>query len=215
MLDRFLQRVTVHPELVTSSSLSSFLAADDTAFSVAKATKAPSSSAEGSKSGMMKWFNETKTSLSKDLVKTEDDEKFAEIAVYVDTLENQMKTVVKHTQSLVRKGKETANGLYEFGLAFTLLGHSESDSLGSALTQVGHTADSLAVLSAQQAEMENEKFEDPLIDYIRLIASVKSALKQREAKVSNDHSESQGKGCIDSIKLRHRSLSVKNLCTKF
>ena len=53
----------------------------------------------------MKWFNETKTSLSKDLIKTEDDEKFKEIQNYVETLENQMKTVVKHTQSLVKKGK--------------------------------------------------------------------------------------------------------------
>eukprot|EP00518_Triparma_eleuthera_P005059 CAMPEP_0182465218 /NCGR_PEP_ID=MMETSP1319-20130603/9062_1 /TAXON_ID=172717 /ORGANISM="Bolidomonas pacifica, Strain RCC208" /LENGTH=391 /DNA_ID=CAMNT_0024664911 /DNA_START=24 /DNA_END=1195 /DNA_ORIENTATION=- len=190
MLDRFLQRVTLHPELLNSPSLSTFLSADDTAFSVAKASKSSSSSSSsdggpsaGKSGGMMKWFNETKTSLSKDLVKTDDDDKFAEIAVYVDTLENQMKTVIKHTQSLVKKGKETANGLYEFGLAFTLLGHSESSSLGAALTQVGHTADSLAVLSAQQAEMENAKFEDPLVDYVRLIASVKAALKQRESKL--------------------------------
>lgn len=94
-----------------------------------------------------------------------------------------MKTVVKHTQSLVKKGKETANGLFEFGLAFTLLGQSETSSLGSALTLVGHTADSLSVLSAEQAEMENEKFENPLIDYIRIIGSVKAALQQRKDKL--------------------------------
>jgi len=101
----------------------------------------------------------------------------------MDSLESQMKVVVKHTQSLVKKGRETATGLFEFGLAFTLLGQSEEDDLGGALTQVGHTADSLSVLSTTQAEMESKQFESPLIDYIRLIGSVKAALKQRENKL--------------------------------
>eukprot|EP00519_Triparma_laevis_P015372 CAMPEP_0182491636 /NCGR_PEP_ID=MMETSP1321-20130603/986_1 /TAXON_ID=91990 /ORGANISM="Bolidomonas sp., Strain RCC1657" /LENGTH=310 /DNA_ID=CAMNT_0024693923 /DNA_START=217 /DNA_END=1146 /DNA_ORIENTATION=- len=180
-LSKFLSRVSSHSELVESSSLASFLSADDVAFTVRKSQ--PQAGEVKSSTSVMKWFNETKTSLSKDLIKTEDDEKFKEIQNYVETLENQMKTVVKHTQSLVKKGKETATGLFEFGLAFTLLGQSEASSLGSALTLVGHTADSLSVLSAEQAEMENEKFENPMIDYIRIIGSVKEALGERKKKL--------------------------------
>ncbi|GMI31985.1 hypothetical protein TrRE_jg5157 [Triparma retinervis] len=182
MLEQFLVRVCAHPELVNARALSSFLSADDVAFSVAKNKK--SSEGETQKGGgMMKWFQETKTSLSKDLVKCDDDEEFAQINQYMESLESQMKVVVKHTQSLVKKGRETATGLFEFGLAFTLLGQSEDDDLGGALTQVGHTADSLSVLSTTQAEMECKQFESPLVDYIRLIGSVKAALKQRENKL--------------------------------
>mmetsp|Transcript_11063 Transcript_11063/g.22693 ORF Transcript_11063/g.22693 Transcript_11063/m.22693 type:complete len:418 (+) Transcript_11063:2-1255(+) len=182
MLEQFLVRVCSHPELIDAKCLATFLSADDTSFSVAKAKKEGGEGA-GKGGGMMKWFQETKTSLSKDLVKCDDDEEFAQINRYMDSLESQMKVVVKHTQSLVKKGRETATGLFEFGLAFTLLGQSEDDALGGALTQVGHTADSLSVLSTTQAEMESKQFESPLIDYIRLISSVKAALKQRENKL--------------------------------
>ena len=47
----------------------------------------------------------------------------------------------KHTQELIKRNRGMANGLFEFGLAFTLLGQSESDALGNALAQLGHCAD--------------------------------------------------------------------------
>ncbi len=182
-LEKFLVRVSVHPELAAAECLRVFLSADDVAFSQAKNAKDASDAATSGKGGgVMKWFNETKTAISKDLVKSDDDDKFEEINLYITTLESQMKNVVQHTSSLVKKGKETANGLFEFGLAFTLLGQSETDALGGALTQMGHTADTLSVLSAEQAEKESSSFEDPMVDYIRLIASVKSALSKRHDK---------------------------------
>ena len=47
---------------------------------------------------------------------------------------------------------------------------------------MGQAADTLSVLSAEHAERESTKFEYPLIDYIRLISSVKSALAKRQEK---------------------------------
>jgi sorting nexin-1/2 len=183
-LERFLQRVAVHPELATADCLRVFLSADDIAFSLAKSTKVSDSSeaSAGSGKGVMKWFKETTTALKSDLVKAPTDEQIREITEYVNALETQMKNVVTHTSSLVKKGKETANGLFEFGLAFTLLGQSESDDLGAALTQMGHTADTLSVLASTHSEQETENFEDPMVDYIRLIASVKAALAKRHDK---------------------------------
>lgn len=83
---------------------------------------------------------------------------------------------------MVRKGKEIANGLFEFGLAFNLLGQSEADSLGDALKNMGETADRLSVLSAEQAEKEMAQFEEPLQDYIKVIHAVKLALHRRHEK---------------------------------
>ena len=76
---------------------------------------------------------------------------------YVESLEPQVGNVHKHTQGLVRRSRDLANGLFEFGLAFTLLGQSEQGVLEYALTEVGHTADKLSVLAAEQAEKEARK----------------------------------------------------------
>ena len=62
-----------------------------------------------------------------------------------------MRAVSSQAGALTRKAKELANGMFEFGLAFQLLGRSEADVLGSALSKVGDAADSLSVLSAEHA----------------------------------------------------------------
>ena len=213
-LELFLIRSAAHPELGTAEALRCFLSADDLLFTLAKkngnfnagaADGGDLPPAQGAKkesnplAAGMKWFNETKAAVTgKDLVTSPNDARFEEINLYVTTLEAQMKNVVTHTATLVKKGKETANGLFEFGLAFTLLGQSEAtsaqsaqlgasstpDNLGPALTSMGHTADTLSVLSNDLAEKEETNFEDPLHDYIRIIGSVKTALSKRVEKRS-------------------------------
>jgi len=93
-----------------------------------------------------------------------------------------MKNVAGQASGLVRKGKEIANGMFEFGLAFSLLGQSEADGLGVSLAKMGDAADTLRVLSAEQAEREATSFEEPLQDYIRTINAVKLALSRRNEK---------------------------------
>jgi sorting nexin-1/2 len=134
------------------------------------------------KEGFKRWFAETKTSISGDLVKSPDDELFEEIQRYIHGLDTQMKNVSTQATGLVRKGKEMANGLFEFGLAFNLLGQSEADALGEALCKLGETADHLSVLSAEHSDQEAAQFEDPLVDMIRMINSVKLALHKRHEK---------------------------------
>merc|ERR1712038_1301639 len=70
------------------------------------------------KDGIKKWFAETKTSISGDLVRSPDDDLFAEIESYIDGVEKQMKNVQGQATALVKKGKEIAHGLFEFGIAF-------------------------------------------------------------------------------------------------
>jgi len=193
-LERFLRRVAVHPELCDAKCLDTFLRADDVSFHAAKKFKGNDATANMAtsyagnfpaapkKEGFKRWFAEAKTSISGDLVKSPDDDLFEEINRYIMGLDNQMKNVVQHSSSLVRKGKEIANGLFEFGLAFNLLGQSEADALGDALGKMGETADRLSVLSAENAEKELQQFEEPLQDYIKMISSVKDALQRRSER---------------------------------
>jgi sorting nexin-1/2 len=211
-LERFLRRVSVHPELNDAKCLDTFLRADDVTFQAAKNSKGDAIVLQQSqyggggggggqypnqqqqqqqpmmmnptkqKPGFKRWFAETKTSMTGDLVKSPDDELFDEINRYIHGLDNQMKNVTTQASGLVRKGKEIANGMFEFGLAFNLLGQSEADALGDALTKMGETADKLSVLSAEHADQEAEHFEDPLVDTIKIIHAVKLALQRRHEK---------------------------------
>jgi sorting nexin-1/2 len=192
-LERFLRRVAVHPELADAQCLDTFLRADDITFQAAKQAKGemptPTSPTASmmypnppKKEGFKRWFAEAKTSVAGSLVKSPDDDLFDEINRYVHGLDSQMKNVSHQASALVRKGKEIANGLFEFGLAFNLLGQSEADALGDALGKMGETADRLSVLSAEHAEKEMAQFEEPLQDYLKMIHSVKLALQRRHEK---------------------------------
>ena len=209
-LELFLRRVAVHPELSDSACLDTFLRADDVTFRAAKSVKeggmgsstAMMQSATMMQSGMLppglgiggvaqpqlkkdgfkRWFAEAKTSMSGDLVSSPDDDLFEEIERYVSGLDVQMRNVSVQSSNLVRKGKEIANGYFEFGLAFSLLGQSEADALGDALGRVGEAADALSVLSAEHADGESVKFESPLGDYVKTVHAVKLALSRRHEK---------------------------------
>ena len=131
------------------------------------------------KDGIKKWFAEAKTSISGDLVRSPDDDLFVEIDRYIDGLEKQMKNVQSQASGLVKKGKDIANGLFEFGLAFNILGQSEADDLRQALSQMGSAADELSAVSMDHAEKEMAQFEEPLRDYLKTIYAVKAALQKR------------------------------------
>ena len=128
------------------------------------------------------WFSETKTSIAGDLVRSPDDDLFEEIERYIAGLDGQMRAVSAQASGLVRKGKELANGMFEFGMAFTLLGRSEQEVLGAALTKVGEAADAISTLNAQNAEQEAREFEAPLVDYVKTIHSVRLALHRRHER---------------------------------
>jgi len=146
------------------------------------------------KEGLKQWLAETKTSLQiaaalggVDLISRPDDVLFEEMDRYINTLEHQMKHVLNQVTALVRKGKEIANGMFEFGLAFGLLGQSEQEEgetggVGMALTKMGSTADALSVLAAEQAEGEEVYFEAALREYLTMINAVKKALEKRAEK---------------------------------
>ena len=248
-LEKFLQRIAVHPELYDATCFETFLKADDVTFNVAKCAKgsgsgsgagggdhsamimsqsinynasqggnqnqynnnnnnnnnnqsynnynnqsynnynnpmssmmAASSTTIPKKDGIKKWFAETKASIAGDLVRSPDDALFVEIDRYTEGLEKQMRNVQQQASLLVKKNKEMAQGLFEFGLAFNVLGQSEADDLGHALTKMGGAADELSGVSMKHSQMEMMQFEEPLKDYLKTIYAVKLALQRRHEK---------------------------------
>ncbi|KAL7527175.1 hypothetical protein ACHAXR_003759, partial [Thalassiosira sp. AJA248-18] len=211
-LEKFLRRVILHPELWEAHCLLTFLRADDVSFQHAKnASKGESGGGSGgdfnsnhggdsmmsgstmggagafnltpkNTAGIKKWFSEAKTTFSGDLVSSPDDDLFDEIERYVEALSIQMKRVSSQASGLVRKSKEIANGLFEFGLAFHQLGQSEGEELGAKLQLMGGTADTLSSMAAQHADAELKRLEEPFRDYIKIIHAVKLALHRRHDK---------------------------------
>jgi hypothetical protein len=96
-----------------------------------------------------------------------------------------MGNVAKGTTHLVKRNRDLANALFEFGQAFTWLGQSEGDALGTALVQVGNASDQLSVISTEFSEAESLKFEEPIQEYCRLIVSAKAAIARRQEKRNN------------------------------
>ena len=60
------------------------------------------------------------------------DAQFDELQAYVVGLEEKLQQCLKTAQMLVRRQRELANTTFEYGLAMTLLGQSESGLLGAS-----------------------------------------------------------------------------------
>ncbi|KAH8056159.1 hypothetical protein JL720_14226 [Aureococcus anophagefferens] len=195
LLEKFCVRLAAHEELSDSKYFKLFLQADDAGLSVAKAEQKLAEKAEtkknarpggGSFANMSAWFEDTVNSVSLSMAanaeakeKSPADEKIEEVKAYIHSLEVQMGNVAKHTSGLMNRNRELSTGLFEFGLAFTLLGQTETDPLSTALTKLGHTADQLSLLVTEQTAKETCNFEEPMYDYIRVLGAVKLALGAR------------------------------------
>ena len=199
-LERFLQQTAEHEELSKSHYFQTFLQADDAGLLNAKAeakvqeklnapnrqTQVPGDGTLATRVGA--WLEGSVASLSASMQasqtanvpQTSEDEILESELAHVANLEAQTQNVSKHAQTLAKRNRDVANGLFEFGLAFTLLGQTEHAPLNDALTQLGSCADQLSLLATEHVAREDAAFRDPVDDQIRHLASVKAALGQRQ-----------------------------------
>jgi len=177
-LERFSTRCGEHPHIRVSEMFKMFLSADDDKLTK---SKADAKKAQAAASGGWLASLPISTTSAQEKFKSDEDIKIEEITIYVSNLETQMRNVSKHTGALTKRGKELSQGLFDFGLAFTMLGQHETAALNSALSQMGHTADQLSLIAADQVEKEQRCFEEPIFDYIQLLQAVKEALDRRAA----------------------------------
>lgn len=178
-LERFITRVASHPQLVFSPRFVAFLQADDQTLNSVK-NECKLEKKKNSKDPM-EWFASL-TVTKTDLEKTSADLRFEEISQYLNGVEAQMDKVSKSVTSLVKRDRQCASAMFEYGQALTWLGESESDSLGTGLCQTGNGVDQISQAATKHAEDELIQLEEPLQEYVRLIASLKDAIKRRYEK---------------------------------
>ncbi|CAI5719076.1 unnamed protein product [Hyaloperonospora brassicae] len=186
-LQLFLQRCCVHPELQHSEHLTTFLEASEERLQAFR--RDPRHAAPNAQRGVLfQWLDETVNTISStlsvtstiNLPKTPADVEVESMMVYIEGLEPIMAGLHKHAHGLTKRAREIADGLFEFGVSFTLLGKSEENaSLQEGLSHIGHCSDQLSTLAAEHAEREALHFEEPIFDYIRLVGAVKAALQKR------------------------------------
>lgn len=116
---------------------------------------------------------------SPDLDMHQHDATFDELTAHITQLETHLQAVLKHSTTLVKKRKELASALSDFGVSATVLGQLER-GLAEPLQEVGKVSDSLSTLGNAEAEEEGLQFEDSLAEYCRLVTSVKNALSKRQ-----------------------------------
>lgn len=178
-LEKFLQRTATHHELGTSPALMHFLQSDESGMEAYAADFKAKMKASGGTS----WLEGSLTALTgskPDLEKSAADLKIEEVSAYISQLEKQMTNITKHAESLIKRNRELSKAMFEFGQSFTWLGQSEGDAVGSALVEMGSTAESLSNNAQSHAEGETLKFVEPMEEYARMLASIKLAMKQRQ-----------------------------------
>ena len=108
--------------------------------------------------------------------------KFDSLLEYVNQLETHLSLVSKHASNLVKRNKDSANALLEFGSSITVLGQSEGESLGSGLQHMGNTVDQISKFSSGAAEEEQWQLDAPIQEYVRILGNVKAAIARRGEK---------------------------------
>jgi sorting nexin-1/2 len=185
-LQLFLHRCCYHPELQHSEHLTTFLEASDEVLIAFRADPKKNVSMSA-KHSIFQWIDDTVQTITStlgttsiNLEKTPADLEINDMIAYVEGLEPIMTGLHKHANGLTKRAREIADGLFEFGVAFTQLGKTEDNlSLQQGLIQIGQCTDRLSVLAAEHAEKEALYFEEPIFDYIRLVGAVKAALYKR------------------------------------
>jgi sorting nexin-1/2 len=138
VLERFLRRIASHPEIADSEIFLNFLQNDPSAlsrFKEARAALKPKLSTSA-----MNWLEGTVSSLTSkgEVEKSAADQKIEEIGSYIQQLEKQMSSTIKHSEALVKRSRDISQAIFELGQSLTYLGQSEGDALGTGLTQVSH-----------------------------------------------------------------------------
>lgn len=191
-LQRFVQRVVCHPTLHTAPDLQTFLeASEQTLESWKESSKQAKGSSAASvltdvKSGLLSSYARGFSMLGGETppaFKPVQDVPCQQMGNYAAALETQITAVHKHSKKYIERHRSLASSMTGFGLSLTQLANCESEingSLAKALSQMGLCVDRLSSLYTEQASKENEAFEEPMRDYIRMLAQCKQAIAARD-----------------------------------
>lgn len=174
-LEKFLLRISEHPQLSASARLSEWLQASDPALQAMK-------SQSFKKPDPMAWMEKTArmvTQKKTELERTEADEKFEEIDNYLIVLTDRMTKVSKCATALAKRDRQVAEEIFSFSQGLNMIGQCEGGSLSNALIQSGSSIDQLSQAASKRADKELVEFDEPLQEYVRTMHGLRKALNRR------------------------------------
>lgn len=190
-LERFMAKIALHQVLAESRHFIAFLTTDQVAFNVTKSIvkQEKAESKPSAADSMSSWFSRTAVSVAnavqnKQVVveKSAADLKIDEIAEYVSNLEINMDKASQSSSLLVKRNIQLSQAQQEVSNAFSAFGLGEPDAHGTICAEFGKTTGQLSVTTNEFAERLSIQFEEPLLDFVRLIGSTKAALSRRADK---------------------------------
>ena len=182
-LEKMLNKTAAHPILQHDSDLKIFLESDAFSMDVKhREVKEPS-------------FNESKGMLSAIGIGSssggkfvEHDDWFHERRIYLDALDNQLKALLKSIDAVVLQRKALAEAAGDFSASLHALATVElSPSLSTPLDGLSDLQLRIRELYERQAQQDVLTLGITVDEYIRLIASIKTAFAQRQKSFHSWH----------------------------
>ncbi|KAH8719366.1 vacuolar protein sorting-associated protein-like protein vps5 [Phaeosphaeriaceae sp. PMI808] len=180
-LERMLNKSAAHPILQHDGDLKLFLESDS--FNVDIKNKERKDPGLGESKGM---FGSMLSSSSGKFV--EHDDWFHDRKVYLDALENQLKALLKATDTVVSQRKGLAEACGDFSASLHALSTVElSSALSNPLDSLSDIQIRIRELYERQAQQDVLTMGIVIDEYIRLIGSVKTAFQQRQKSYHSWH----------------------------
>ncbi|KAF2034440.1 vacuolar protein sorting-associated protein-like protein vps5 [Setomelanomma holmii] len=184
-LERMLNKTAAHPILQHDGDLKLFLESD--AFTVDIKNKERRDPGLGESKGM---FGSMLSGSSGKFV--EHDDWFHDRKIYLDALENQLKALLKATDTVVGQRKGLAEACGDFSASLHSLSAVElSPSLSTPLDSLSDIQIRIRELYERQAQQDVLTMGIVIDEYIRLIGSVKTAFQQRQKAYHAWHAAEQ------------------------
>ncbi|KAK9723287.1 Vacuolar protein sorting-associated protein vps5 [Basidiobolus ranarum] len=170
-LEKCLRKIAAHPKLNQDPDLEVFLESEK--FNIEIKERKPT----GSK-GLMKAFGNVVSSGFSKFVET--DEWFENKRAQIETLESQLKPLMKVFESFIKHRKELGGTHLEFGESIDTLANAEPNQpLTDNLIALSKVQKRIKELQDKQATQDSFTFESTLDEYLRTIGSIKLAFNAR------------------------------------
>jgi len=203
-LQRFLHRLVAHPMLHSAPDLQAFLEKEGETLEpwkeLSKPPKVASSSYSASLSDSSSWmYNKSMSLLGGDgpsaTFTPMEDKPCLQMGNYASALKEQVTCVHQHSKSYIERHRALGQSMTGFGLALTQLANCETEtnqSLAMAISSMGLCVGRLSSTYSELAEREVSAFEEPMRDYIKLLAAVKEAIAARDKALRAHNEASRG-----------------------
>lgn len=183
-LEKMLNKTAAHPILQHDGDLKIFLESD--AFNMDVKHREHKEPGLGESKGMFSSLGLGGTTGGKFI---EHDDWFHDRKIYLDALENQLKSLLKSIDAVVTQRKALAEAAGDFSVSLHALSTVElSVSLSTPLEGLSDLQLRIRELYERQAQQDDLTLGITVDEYIRLIASIKTAFAQRQKSFHSWHS---------------------------